>query len=142
VSGNRLDITWHTYVFPSPETDCLCESAQFIADASACLKAHCSDDDITAAVYLQVAMCGGGQTVTGTVTTTHSVPFSLPSTSSGASASRSSPSAYVAGSTSTAPATYTSAPAATSSRAAASSFQALGGAGAAIGALLAGVLAL
>ncbi|KAF9446083.1 hypothetical protein P691DRAFT_777104 [Macrolepiota fuliginosa MF-IS2] len=40
-------------------TTCVCTSAQFQSDATACLKANCTADEVTAALTLQQTQCKG-----------------------------------------------------------------------------------
>ncbi|KAF8957590.1 hypothetical protein BDZ97DRAFT_1762848 [Flammula alnicola] len=123
---------------------CVCASAQFQADATACLTQHCTAADIAAAVGLQASQCAAASiTPTVSASTTHSIPFSLASSSASTTAASGS-STHAASATSTKPASTTSGAAAstTSKASAAGSLVAKSGAVAVVGAILAGVLAL
>ncbi|KDR67192.1 hypothetical protein GALMADRAFT_258588 [Galerina marginata CBS 339.88] len=122
---------------------CVCASAQFQADATQCLTAHCTPADLQAAQALQSSQCSAASiTPTGSATGVNTVPFSLASGATSAPASATSPPAT----TPTAPAgsgtsPSTAAPANTS-KAGALSLVANSGVGAVFGAMLAAVLAL
>ncbi|KAF8161668.1 hypothetical protein B0H34DRAFT_796415 [Crassisporium funariophilum] len=108
--------------FTDPQ--CVCQSAQFQADAGACLQKNCSPSDVAGALALQTAQCSAaGLSATGTATTTNVVSFTLPASAT---------------TTGTTTPTSTS-PSSTTSTGSASSLIVNGGA---IAAMLAGILAL
>ncbi|KAF4621467.1 hypothetical protein D9613_001224 [Agrocybe pediades] len=81
------------------DTSCVCLSAQFQTDATACLMAHCTPADQAAARQLQTQQCASVGTPTASATTTNSVPFTLASGASGSSTAAGSGTGAPAGST-------------------------------------------
>ena len=69
VRFHTLSINFFLQIFFSTDVQCVCASAQFQADATACLKQHCTSTDLSAALGLQSAECAGG---------TLSTPLPLP----------------------------------------------------------------
>ncbi|KAF5322927.1 hypothetical protein D9619_002260 [Psilocybe cf. subviscida] len=66
------------------DVSCVCSSAQFQVDAAACLTAHCTPADLTAALNLQSTQCtAAGITPTGSAGAPQSVPFTLASSAAG-----------------------------------------------------------
>ncbi|KIJ94848.1 hypothetical protein K443DRAFT_683421 [Laccaria amethystina LaAM-08-1] len=77
---------------------CVCASAQFQADAAACLQAHCTPADVKAALALQQSQCTPlSISPSGPSATPHSVSFTTPpsaaATSTAASATSNAASA-------------------------------------------------
>ncbi|KJA16406.1 hypothetical protein HYPSUDRAFT_219505 [Hypholoma sublateritium FD-334 SS-4] len=131
------------------DVTCVCSSAQFIVDATACLTEHCTTADLAAAVGLQTSQCtAAGIAVTGTAGAANSVPFSTPASSSTAAGSSSTAASATtttkaAVSTSTTPSSSTaSTSASTTSASSAANVVVASGPLAFIGAVIAGALVL
>ncbi|KAJ2916104.1 hypothetical protein MD484_g4307, partial [Candolleomyces efflorescens] len=115
---------------------CVCGSAQFQADARACLEQNCPSSELEAAVAVQTAQCGAaGITPSGTAGPPQTLSFTSPPAQS-TTGSTSTTGSVPSGSTTTAPGTSQTSPAGSS---AAQTPQRAGWAGLAVFAALAGL---
>ncbi|KAH9485889.1 hypothetical protein JR316_0002804 [Psilocybe cubensis] len=128
------------------DPSCVCASAQFVTDATACLQEHCTPADLAAAIQLQTSQCAAASiTPTGTPTTTNTFPFSLSSGSAsqtGSASASTTGSANTSASAASSSATSPSTSASTTPSSAAGALVANSGAAAFFGAILAGIVAL
>ncbi|KAF4621470.1 hypothetical protein D9613_001221 [Agrocybe pediades] len=80
------------------DAQCVCASAQIVADVTQCLTANCEASDIQAVLAVQQAQCSAaGVTPTGDATGVNTIPFTL---ASSAASSASSPAPTGSGSSS------------------------------------------